>query len=67
MSDLRGGIEAYREHLVERNDFARQVERVERLKRIGPVGKARAVWRSPAVQNTVGPHVLRAAKRLMGR
>lgn len=67
MSDLRGGIEQYREHLVERNDFARQVERVERLKRIGPVGRARTVWRSPAVQRTVGPHVIRAAKRVLGR
>jgi glycosyltransferase involved in cell wall biosynthesis len=67
MGDLRGGIEAYREHLVERNDFARQVERVERIKRIGPVGTARRAWRSPVVQRTVGPHVIRAAKRVLGR
>jgi hypothetical protein len=67
MSDLRGGLEVYREHLVERNDFARQAERWERIKRVGPIGRARTVWRSPAVQKTVGPHVLRAAKRVLGR
>ncbi len=67
MRDLRGGIETYREHLAERTGFARQVERVERIKRIGPVAKARAVWRSPAVQRTVGPHVIRAAKRALRR
>ena len=63
MSDLRGGIEAYREHLVERNEFARHAERFDRLKRAGPIGRARTAWRSPAVQRTVGPHVLRAARR----
>ncbi len=67
LSDLRGGLETYREHLAERNDFARQVERIERVKRIGPVRRVRAVWRSPAVQRTVGPYVLRAAKRALGR
>jgi hypothetical protein len=67
MSDLRGGMETYREHLAQRGELAREVERIDRIKQFGPLGKARSVWRSPAVQRTVGPHVLRAARRMLRR
>jgi glycosyltransferase involved in cell wall biosynthesis len=67
MSDLRGAVETYREHMAERREFAAQVDRIDRIKAFGPVGSVRRAWRDPRVQRTVGPYVIRAAKRALGR
>jgi hypothetical protein len=67
LGDLRGGIEVYRGLLAERIEFGRQVQRIDRVKRLPGLRHARGVWRSPRVQRSVGPWVLKTAKRLLRR
>jgi len=67
LGDLRGAVEAYNTHLAERAQYARQVARVERVKRLPGLRQARGAWRSERVQRSVGPWLLRTLKRLLSR
>jgi glycosyltransferase involved in cell wall biosynthesis len=67
LGDLRGGIEVYRGLLAERIEFGRAVQRIDRVKALPGVRQARGVWRNPRVQGTVGPWVIKTAKKLLGR
>jgi O-antigen biosynthesis protein len=67
VADVRAGVELYRRHISERNEYARQVERLDRVKNLPVLGHVRRAWRHPAVQRTIGPAVLRFARRLLRR
>jgi glycosyltransferase involved in cell wall biosynthesis len=63
LADMRAGIEAYRHHLHERNAYAGQVERVERMLGLPPLAQLDRLRRSPGgqrLQSLAG----RAARRL---
>jgi glycosyltransferase involved in cell wall biosynthesis len=67
LADLRGGIETYHGHLAERAEFLRAVQRAERVKALPGIRQARGVWRSERVQRSVGPTVIKTAKKLLRR
>ena len=67
LADLRGGLETYEVHLAERSEYARAVERVDRVKALPGIRQVREAWRSEGVQRTIGPLAIRTAKKLLKR
>ena len=66
LGDARAATEMYRRRVQERNEFAWTAQRVEQVKRLPAVREARAAWRAPRTQRTLGPVVRWLWRRLSG-
>ena len=64
LGDARAATEMYRRRVQERNEFAWTAQRVEQVKRLPAVREARAAWRAPRTQRTLGPVVRLLWRRL---
>jgi O-antigen biosynthesis protein len=62
MADLRGGIEQYGVHLQERLEFAREAEKLERVKALPGIAQA-----NRARQTRIGRLGIQLLRRLLGR
>ena len=63
--DIRAMLDAYRLHMYQRHAFAREADRVDRVKRLPVVRQVRRVRASPKARRMFGPvwPLLRAARR----
>ena len=55
LSDLRAGVEAYRVHLLERNEYARQVQRLDRIRTNRIVAAVWGARRRPGIRHLLKP------------